>query len=124
MEMKEIIAEYVKLLPVSSSLNCQESERRAGKFLEAMAKLSDWKHQFTKTSIGQLSVQTATYAEQLAKGAAKTVTENKTAAEASLAYRNAREELESTENDISYLKAHYEIFSNAHVFYRQLSKIE
>lgn len=122
--MKEFIDEYKKLLPLGKSISAAEAERRASKFLEAMATIADLKHEFTKAKIKDLSVQTAVYAEQLAKGTGKTVTENKTAAEASKEYTEARETLESTDNDISYLKTYYEIFHDAHILYRTLAKGE
>jgi transposase len=122
MEMKEFIEKYRRLLPIGNSISTSEAEKRAAMFLEAMATVADWKHEFTKTRIQQLSTQTATYASELSKGTAKTVTENKTTAEASDEYTSAREALEGTENDISYLKTYYEVFQNAHILYRQLSK--
>jgi hypothetical protein len=123
-EIKEFIDEYKRLLPLSKSISSVEAERRAGKFLEAMATIADCKHEFTKVKIKDLSVQTATYAQELAKGTGKTITENKVTAEASEVYVTAREALEGTENDISYLKTYYEIFNNAHVLYRNLAKGE
>lgn len=124
-EIKDFIEEYVKLLPVpNKGVNASEAERRAGKFLEALAILADCRHTFTEAKIGQLSVQSAVYSEQMAKGTGKTMTENKTNAEASPEYIAAREALETTENDISYLKAYQDIFNNAHIFYRALAKTE
>lgn len=120
-EVKEYLEKYQKLLPVGQCVSQTESERRAGEFLEAMAFITNWRHDFGKEKIRLLSVQTAVYAEQLSKGTAKTVTENKTTAEASPEYAKAREEYESIENDLTFLKAYFEIFSNAHVFYRKMS---
>jgi len=121
-DIKQFIDEYKALLPLNKSISTTEAEKRAAKFLEAMAVISDWKHSFIETKIGQLSTQTAVYAQELAKGTAKTVTENKTTAEASEAYAAAREALEFTENDITYLKAYFDIFTQAHLLYRNLAK--
>lgn len=123
-EIKEFIGKYKKLLPLSKSVSVVEAEKRASQFLEAMAAIVDWKHEFKKSKIGNLSIERATFAQELAKGTGKTVTENKTTAEASNVYQKAREALEDIENDISYLQGYYEIFSAAHVFYRQLAKGE
>lgn len=123
-ESKKYIELYVQMLPVGTSISFTEAEKRAGEFLSAMATISDWKHILTCEKIKFLSVQTATYAQEMAKGTAKTVTENKLTAEASPEYTKAREELEGIDNDISYLKAHYDIFNNAHIFYRNMSKGE
>jgi len=121
-DFKEMIAEYAKLLPVGTSISYTEAERRAGEFLVAQAKVTDLKHIFSKEKIAQLSLQTATYANEMSKGTSKTVTENKLNAEASEAYIAVRESLEEIENDIAYLKTYYEIFNNAHIFFRNLSK--
>lgn len=123
-EMKEFIEKYTELLPVGTSLSYTEYERRAGLFLEAIAGITNLKHLFTADKIRLLSTQTAIYAQQMSKGTAKTVTENKLAAEASEEYTRAREDLEQIDNDINYLKAYYDIFQNAHVFYRNLAKGE
>lgn len=122
--VKETLDSYSKLLPVNKSISYSEAERRAGEFLMAMALVTDLRHVLSEDKIRALSVQTAVYAQELAKGTAKTMTENKVTAEASGAYTQAREDLERVENDVSYLKAYYEIFSNAHIFYRNMAKGE
>ena len=120
--MKDIIDGYAALLPVGTSISYVEAERRAGEFLVIQAKITDWKHLLTSEKIRLLTVQTATFAQEMSKGTAKTVTENKLTAEASAAYSKAREELESIENDISYLKAFYDVFNNGHIFFRTMAK--
>ena len=121
-EIKEYIAKYESLLPTGEGLSAVEAERRAGEFLSVMATIVNWRHLLAQDKIRLMSVQTAVYAEQMAAGTAKTVTENKLAAEASQAYTKSREDFESIENDLNYLKAYYEIFNNAHIFYRSVAK--
>lgn len=121
-EMEQFIEKYSQLLAVNKSLSHTEAERRAGEFLYALTKLIDWKHILTNEKIRLLSIQTATYASEMHKGKAKTMTENKLSAEASEEYIKVREDLEKIENDISYLKAYYDIFTNGHLFYRQMCK--
>lgn len=121
-EIKEYIAKHAAMLPLAKSISTAEAERKAGDFLMAMATIADWKHVITEDKIRLLSVQTAVYSDQLGKGTAKTMTENKVTAEASDEYREAREGLEKIENDISYLKTYADIFMAAHVFYRNMAK--
>lgn len=121
-DFKEYIEKYQALLPVGTSISYTEAEKRAGLFLEAQATITDWRHTLSSEKIRLLSVQTAVYAEKMAAGTAKTVTENKLTAEASAEYTKAREDLEHIENDLSYLKAFYDIFQNAHIFYRTMAK--
>lgn len=122
--MKNLIEQYSSLLPLGKSISSSESERRASLFLEAMAKVTDMRHQFAEQKIRATSVQASVYAQELAKGTAKTMTENKVTAEASAEYAAAREELEDIENDTNYLRAYFDIFMAAHVFYRQCAKGE
>lgn len=124
MSMHETIDKYAALLPLGGSVSTVEAERRAGEFLHAQATISNWRHMLGDEKIKLTSIQTATYASEMSRGTAKTVTENKLTAEASAEYTKAREDLERIENDLSYLKAYYDIFQNGHVFYRQLSKGE
>lgn len=121
-EIKDYLEVMNAILPVNGSISYVEYERRSGEFLTAMAKITDWKHILSEEKIKLTSIQMAVYAEQLFKGSEKTITANKTIAEASIEYTQAREDLERIENDISYLKTHYEIYNNAHLFYRQLCK--
>jgi len=121
-KMKQELEKYERLLPVGTSISYTESERRAGEFLVAMAKIATWKHDLSTIQIKYVSVQTAVYASEMSKGQAKTVTENKLNAEASLDYTEVREGLEKVQNDMSYLKAMYEIFQNAHIYYRTMSR--
>ena len=121
-DMKAFIQKYTELLPVAKSISFTEAERRAGEFLSALATIADWRHSFSEEKIRLLSLQSAVYAEEMSKGSAKTVTENKMMAEASKAYMEAREELERTENDLNYLRAFQDIFNNAHIFYRTMAK--
>jgi len=124
-EVKDMIAKYSKLLPIGNiACSFTEAEKRAGLFLEAMAEITNLRHEFSSIKIKELSTQTAVYAQELAKGTAKTMTENKVTAEASKEYTEAREALERSENDLTYLKAYYDIFQNAHIFYRNVSKGE
>lgn len=123
-EMTDYIQKYTALLPRQSFISQDEAEKKAGEFLCAQAKITEWKHLLTSEKIKLLSLQTATYATEMSKGTAKTVTENKLTAEASVDYVKAREELEQVENDLSYLRSFYDIFNNAHIFYRNLAKGE
>lgn len=121
-DFKEFIEKYEHLLPVGTSISYTEAERRAGEFLVALATITNIRHMLGSEKIKLLSIQTATYASEMSKGTAKTVTENKLTAEASVEYTKAREELESIENDLTYLKAYYEVYNNGHLFYRQMCR--
>lgn len=127
MILKEVYEDILKLqalLPLGKSISFTEAERRAGEFLLGMAKITDAKHGLSERKINALSIQTVVYADTLQKGQSKTMTENKIYAEANREYIEVREALESIENDISYLKSYFDIFNNAHIFYRNAAKGE
>jgi|SRR5579859_4955891 len=121
-QVKKYIQLYTKLLDLNGSISYTEAETRASEFLSALATLADYKHMFSEQKIKATSLQSAVYAEEMSKGEFKTMTENKLHVEASSAFVTARENLERIENDISYLKAHMDIFLNAHLFYRQMAR--
>jgi hypothetical protein len=123
-EIKSKVREYEKLLPLAKSISSSEAEHRAGEFLSALAFITEMRHLLSEEKIKCLTVQTAVYSEQMSKGVSSTMTANKIAAEASPEYTAAREDLERIENDISYLKAFYDIYMAAHVFYRNIAKGE
>ncbi len=123
-QIKKFIEEQSKDLPVGTAISFKDAEERSGEFLAALAAITDWRHIFSKEKIKLLSIQNSTYAEQLSKCTGKTVTENKITVEANKEYIKVRESLEDIENDINYLKAYYEIFMAAHIFYRQMARGE
>lgn len=124
---KEILKQFIDLLPLGRSISFTEAERRAGRFLEGMALVIDARHRLGEDKIKRLTTQTAIYAEQLhanksdEKGSYYV---SKAATEASKEYQTAREEFENVDNDMAYLKAMYDIFNNAHIFYRNQAKGE
>ena len=123
-DIKALLEEYIAALPLNKSISIPEAERRAGLFLTAQAQLAEIRHGFTEELIRFTSVQAAVYAEQLAKCDSGKITQDKIAVEASSEYLKARENLESIQNDIAYIKAHQELFAAAHVLYRNLAKGE
>ena len=123
-DIKAYIEKYQKLLPLNNSISFTEAEKRASMFLDVMATITEWRHALSEGKIKSLSVQNAVYAEELGKCTGSTITGNKVIVEASEAYTAAREEFEMTENDLSYLKAYFDIFNNAHIFYRNMAKGE
>jgi hypothetical protein len=124
MKEKDLIDKYVAMLPSDRVVSTVEAERRAGAFLEALAHVNTFRHMYSNQKIGLLSAERATYASVMAMMGGSKITEKKIEVEAAPVYMKAREELEAIENDLSYLRAFHEIFTNAHVFYRQLAKGE
>lgn len=121
-EINEFIEKHTSLLPLGNSISFTEAEKRAATFLNALAYITDCRHLLSSEKIKLTSLQSVTYAEELSKCTGKTITENKVTVEANANYIRSREDLESLENDLNYLKAYYDIFTSAHVFYRQMAR--
>lgn len=121
-EIKAYLNEKAELLPVNKSISSTEAERRAGVFLEVCAKIVDWRHILSESKIEGTTMQSVTFAEELSKATGKTITENKLTVEASPQYTVVREDLERCENDIAYLKSMFDVFTNGHLFYRNMAK--
>lgn len=121
-EIKTYLQEQTALLAVNRSISTPEAERRAGLFLEVCAKIIDWRHLLSEGKIECVTMQSVVYAEELSKCEGKTITADKISVEANPRYTGVREELESVENDVTYLKSMYEVFQNGHLFYRNMAK--
>lgn len=121
-EIKDYLTKHTELLPVNRSISTVEAERRAGLFLEVCARIIDWRHLLSEGKIEAVTMQSVVYSEELSKCEGKTITADKISVEANPRYTGVREELESCENDINYLKAMLDVFMAGHVFYRNMAK--
>jgi hypothetical protein len=121
-ELAEFIEEYMKLLPSDEVVHPREAERRASQFLTAIAVLAQYKHTLGSQRIKATSLERVANAQAIQLASGKTITEKKVEAEASSVYIAAREAFETEENDISYVRTLMEVFNNAHIQYRQMSR--
>lgn len=124
-QIKKLIDKYVKMLPIEGKfLPPTEAEKRASDFLVACAHVTNHRHDLGNTKIEAVSLERAVYGAVVSNADSKKVTEQRIMAEADKDYQTARENLEQVDNDMTYLKTYYEIFNNAHIFYRQMAKGE
>ena len=115
------IQEHLELIKYSPRA-MKEASERATAFLIMVAILSDEKRNAIEDKAKLTTLRDASYAQAFGRSQAKQVTEKKAEAENDVTYTEMRETLEQCEAKISWLKDHIEIFTNAHVTYRQLSK--
>lgn len=123
-KLKKIIKEAVEILPTEKAVSEREAERRAGRFLEVQAFIVDSIDTLNDDKIRAVSLEKAVYAKVLSEVKVKQVTEKKIQTEADPDYQAIRENLESVDARINYLKSYYKIFEAAHIFYRNLAKGE
>lgn len=120
--IRQYIDECVDLLKVDLAVSEREAEMRAGRFLNVLAHITNAIYIVSDSKIKDTSLRDAVYAEKLNQDTAKNVTEKKANAEAHPEYAHAREAFEVSENTLAYLRAYQKIFTDAHVFFRQLAK--
>ena len=113
-----------RVLHLDNSVDPNEANKRASKFLAATAHLNEYKRQYKKEQIKATSLERAIYAQGMQSTEVKNVTEKKAFAEANSSYIEARENLETIEAELSYIQTYMDIFQNAHIFYRKLAHEE
>lgn len=120
--LDQMIQRYLDLVPLDNAISRPEAEKRASHFLVAQAHLTNHLLDYRTLQVGAVTKVNAVYASELNRAGGKTVTENKVTAEASAAYAEAREELETINNNIEYFKGYLKIFSDAHILHRNVGK--
>lgn len=121
MRDQSFIDHYVELLP-SKNVSQSEAESRAGEFLLAVAHISNMRHLYSNDKIKAESMERIIYGKLITSLKGTKITENKILVESNPEYQLVREELERIQSDMEHLKHFQDIFMNAHVFYRQVSK--
>lgn len=115
------IQDHLELIKFSTR-SLQEAQQRTTAFLIMVAILADERRDTEELKAQLSTLNSATYARAMSSSAAKQVTAAKAEAENNGDYTEAREALESCEAKIAWLKTYIDIFSQAHVTYRQFSK--
>lgn len=121
-DVEEVINKGLELLDHKKGMSTFDLETKASTLLVLTANLSAVKFELEQQKVKALSTERASSARSMSKSTGKTVTEKKLEAETDPEYVNSREELETLENEISYIKAMIDVFNNGHIFYRHVMK--
>ena len=121
-DIKEYIEENLSLLPSDKVLSQVEATKRASKFLAVISVLAEAKHDLSNEKIKLQSLFSIANNEALSSAQGSTVGARTAAAEASAPYIEAREALETIENNIRYIMTMSEVFLNAHLLLRNIAK--
>lgn len=119
--LRKKIDDHLELIKFSQK-GMTEAPERATQFLIMVAVLTDEKRSSEEDKAKLSTVVSATYCEAMRTADGKNTTEKKIVAETETIYTEARETLEEIEAKISWLKTYINIFENAHLTYRQLSR--
>ncbi len=120
-EIEKYVKENIKLITFDSYSNVLE---KTTIFLMVVSTLSNFKKELElkKTKID--TIKEAIWAKALISSEGKTAGEKKADAATDNEYSKFKEEYDVIEANISWLKTNIEIFNNAHLTYRQISKGE
>ena len=120
-ELKKVIDESCERIKHTSS-DIREAELKASEFLRLNARLISAKFELKSDAVKLTSLRDAVYKGALDTAEGTNVTTKKINAESNRDYQQIREGVEYTENKIEYVKHYIDLFKDAHIFYRQLSK--
>lgn len=121
MNLEQKIQQHLDMIKYTSQ-SLKEAPERASAFLIMVAILADEKRKTEQDKAKLTTIVAGSYSNALNTAEGKGVTEKKIAAEANDEYNECREALEDCESKISWLRTYIEIFNNAHITYRNLSK--
>lgn len=124
MKEMDFINQWQALLPMDGSVSQLESERRASIFLSAMAHITTWRLLYAEELIRATSISTATYGSLVTNSESRNITEAKILVQGSPEYQKVNEEAQHLEVRVRALGEFYNVFINAHIFYRHLAKGE
>lgn len=120
-QLQELITTtYNKITYDSNDL--RDAEIKASEFLAINAQIISMKLELQSYQVRLISLQDAVYKDAVMNAGGKNVTESKLIAEATKDYQLTRENVENINAQLDYLKHFIDLFNNAHIFYRQLSK--
>lgn len=121
-ELKVYLDDMSKYLSADSVISETDSEIRAGKFLEALYRIAAATNALDRELFKMKTYKAGVWASVFLNDPNKTVDARTASAEANPTFTTVREQYSSIESDLDYLETVNEIFTNAHVFYRQKSK--
>lgn len=119
--LRSKIAEHLELIKFSSK-GLSEAPDRTCKFLVMVAILANEKRSCEQDKAKLTTLVATSFSNALNSSQGKGVTEKKLEAEKDPQYTEFREALEDCESKISWLRTYIDIFNNAHITYRQMSK--
>lgn len=123
-EIDEIVHKYIELLPIEDSTLLAKSEVKASKFLLAIAKLAALRDKLMNAKIQKDALKSVAYADAINNAPGTNAPTKSANAEATPGYLSAAENVSMIDNQLSYTKTMIDLFTNAHLLYRNLLKGE
>ncbi len=117
------ISEYVEMMEIKDRqiIPPSEAEYRASLFLTACAFVVDLKAQYSELHHVATAKTNVAYKMAIGRAGGRNITESKVNADADPEYAAAQKEADDLEEKADYFSTYYQLFTNAHIFYRQMS---
>lgn len=122
--IQSIVDQYVELLPTESLSPQIGSEVKASKFLLAIAKLAEYRDHLLKAKIEKDSMSTIEFKNSILAAEGSDAKKREAIALADPTYLEASTNAKTIDSDLQYVKTMMEVFNNAHILYRGLTKGE
>jgi hypothetical protein len=121
---QKVIDQGQELLPAKRSCSSYDLQEKAATLLLITAKLAQERRVLEGLLLRASSVEKATFAQKFSASTVKTVSEKQLQTEADTDVLQRHEETGDIKRDISYVSAMVDIFTNAHIMYRNIMKEE
>lgn len=123
-EIEALVNQYVELLPIEDNNLLAKSEVKASKFLVAIAKLVAVRDRLLNQKVKKDALKSVAYAEAINSATGSNAPTREANAAANPSYLSSAEQISMIDNQLLYIRTYIEIFTNAHLLYRSLSKNE
>lgn len=123
-EIDQIVEQYIELLPIEDTTLLAKSEVKASKFLLAIAKLAAIRDRLMNAKVQKDALKSVAYADAINNAPGTNAPTKSANAEATPGYLEATAEVALIDSQIQYIRTMQDLFTNAHLLYRNLLKGE
>jgi hypothetical protein len=123
-EIDKVVDQYIELLPIEDDKLLAHSEVKASQFLLAIAKLASIRDKLMNQKVKKDALKSVEYANAINHAPGTNAPTKQANAEANPNYLEIAKEVALIDNQLSYTKTMVDVFTNAHLLYRNLMKGE
>lgn len=122
-DIERMLGEYVDLMEIKNRQIVPpiEAEYRASLFLTACAHAINWRATYAELLHNATARAEVSYKIALFQANGRNVTEAKIVADADPDNQAAQIKVRELESKVDYFQTYYQLFMNAHIFYRQMA---
>ena len=107
---------------IDTDVSPLEADQKAGEYLLLTARIADEIKDMQKAVTAAKAAKVSQYNISKKEAEGKTADDRKAAAEADPDYQRTLDDVDQVHTDVEWLKTHSNIFTNAHIHFRQIAK--